>query len=129
MAILDDVPCDVRRLGRGNEHSAGQEMANGQDPRRGVVASSVTIRDHAVIYAHAVILPQAQEIGRHAMVAAGAVVNKPVPPYSIVGGVPAKVLKFIAPVDDIIRFEQEHYPAEQRIPETVLREYERKYLN
>lgn len=32
-------------------------------------------------------------IGRGCIVAAGAVVNKSTPPYSIVGGVPAKVLK------------------------------------
>ena len=32
-------------------------------------------------------------IGRGCIVAAGAVVNKSTPPYTIVGGVPAKVLK------------------------------------
>lgn len=32
-------------------------------------------------------------IGRGCVVAAGAVVNKSTPPYSVVGGVPAKVLK------------------------------------
>ena len=33
-------------------------------------------------------------IGNHVIVAAGAVVNKDVPDYAIVGGVPAKVIKF-----------------------------------
>lgn len=32
-------------------------------------------------------------IGEGAVVAAGSVVNKSVPPYSVVGGVPAKVIK------------------------------------
>ena len=33
-------------------------------------------------------------IGRGAVVAAGALVNKDVPPYAIVGGIPAKVIKY-----------------------------------
>jgi len=32
-------------------------------------------------------------IGEGSIVAAGSVVNKDVPPYSIVGGVPAKIIK------------------------------------
>ncbi|WP_275898870.1 CatB-related O-acetyltransferase [Nocardioides sp. SYSU D00038] len=42
-------------------------------------------------------------IGDGAIVAAGAVVNKDVPPYAIVGGVPAKVLKYRFPPEDIER--------------------------
>lgn len=34
-------------------------------------------------------------IGKHSVVSAGAVVTKDVPDYSIVGGVPAKLLKTI----------------------------------
>ena len=34
-------------------------------------------------------------IGDNAVVAAGAVVNKDVPPGAVVGGVPAKVIKYI----------------------------------
>lgn len=33
-------------------------------------------------------------IGQGAVIAAGAVVNKDVPPYAIVGGIPAKVIKY-----------------------------------
>ena len=34
-------------------------------------------------------------IGKHSVVAAGSVVSKDVPPYSVVGGVPAKLIKTI----------------------------------
>ena len=41
-------------------------------------------------------------IGRGSTVAAGAVVNKSVPPYCICGGVPAQVIKFYWTIDQII---------------------------
>lgn len=40
-------------------------------------------------------------IGQGAVVAAGAVVTKDVPPYAIVGGIPAKVIKYRFPTDVI----------------------------
>ena len=49
----------------------------------------VTIADYVFIGARAIILPGVK-IGKGAVVAAGAVVTKDVPPMIIVGGVPAK---------------------------------------
>lgn len=45
-------------------------------------------------------------IGRGAVVAAGAVVNKDVEPYSIVGGVPARLLKYRFSPDQILQHEK-----------------------
>lgn len=56
-----------------------------------VVYATVTIGDDVWIGARAVILPGIS-IGDHAIIGAGAVVNKDVAPWSIVGGVPAKVI-------------------------------------
>jgi acetyltransferase-like isoleucine patch superfamily enzyme len=57
----------------------------------GITRAAVTIGDHVLIYSHAVVIPGVT-IGHHAAVAAGAVVTEDVPPYALVGGVPAKVL-------------------------------------
>ena len=59
---------------------------------QGISTNSVVIGDDVWIGANAVILPGVT-IGRHVVVAAGAVVTKDVPSYCVVAGVPAKVIK------------------------------------
>jgi len=61
---------------------------------QGVSTNPVTIEDDVWVGANAVILPGVT-IGKHCVVAAGAVVTKDVPPHSLVAGVPAKVIKNI----------------------------------
>lgn len=56
----------------------------------------VTIGDNSWIGARALILPGVH-IGNFCVVAAGSVVTKDVPDYSVVGGVPAKVIKMLEP--------------------------------
>ncbi len=53
----------------------------------------VVIEDDVWIGAQAVILPGVR-IGEGAVVAAGAVVTKDVPPFTVVGGVPARILRY-----------------------------------
>lgn len=52
---------------------------------------SIVVEDNVVIGARSIILYNVT-IGKNAMVAAGSVVTKDVPPYAIVGGNPAKVI-------------------------------------
>ena len=59
---------------------------------QGISTRPVVIGDDVWIGANAVILPGVT-IGRHVVVAAGAVVTKDVPENTIVAGVPAKVIK------------------------------------
>ena len=53
----------------------------------------IEIGDDVWIGANSVITKDVH-IGSHSIVAAGAVVTKDVPPWAIVGGVPAKVIKY-----------------------------------
>lgn len=53
-------------------------------------------------------------IGRGTTVAAGAVVAKPMPPYCICGGVPAKFIKFYWTIEQILEHEAKLYPVEER---------------
>lgn len=64
--------------------------------RRTLITKPVTIKRKAWIGAGATILPGVT-VGENAIVAAGAVVSRDVPDNTIVGGVPAKVIKIIAP--------------------------------
>lgn len=59
---------------------------------QGVSTKPVVIGDDVWIGANAVVLPGVT-IGQHSVVAAGAVVTQDVPAYTVVAGVPAKVVK------------------------------------
>ena len=56
----------------------------------------IVIEDHVWVGSNATIL-QGVTIGRWSVVAAGAVVTKDVPPFTVVGGVPAKHIRRIDP--------------------------------
>lgn len=59
---------------------------------QGVKREFVKIEDDCWIAANTIILAGVT-IGRGSVIAAGSVVTKDIPPYSVVGGVPAKVIK------------------------------------
>lgn len=59
---------------------------------QGVVRKNVIIEDDCWIAANSIILAGVT-IGKGAVVAAGSVVTTDVPPYSVVGGVPARIIK------------------------------------
>ncbi len=59
---------------------------------QGLRLEKVVIEDNVWIGINAVVLPGVK-IGEGSIISAGAVVTKDVPPFSIVGGIPAKVLK------------------------------------
>jgi acetyltransferase-like isoleucine patch superfamily enzyme len=60
--------------------------------RQGVTTARITVEDETWIGANCVILPGVT-IGKHCVVAAGSIVTKDIPPFSVVAGNPARIFK------------------------------------
>lgn len=74
---------------------------HGLDPRAAPQAYPKLIGPDVWIGMRAVILPQCQQIGRGAVVAAGAIVTRDVPAYAVVAGNPARVIRQRAPAREV----------------------------
>ncbi|MBI9038604.1 MAG: acyltransferase [Bacteroidales bacterium] len=70
----------------------GYEDVNISPEDQPITATEILVEDEVWIGANAVVVAGVT-IGKHSVVAAGSVVTKDVPPYSVVGGNPAKILK------------------------------------
>lgn len=69
------------------------EQHDYNDPTYNSVIAPVVIEDYVWLASRVTILPGVT-VGRGAVVAAGAIVTKDVPPLAIVGGVPAKIIGY-----------------------------------
>ncbi len=67
-------------------------------------------------------------IGRGSIIAAGAVVTRSVPPYSIIGGIPAKVLKFRFTIEEVLEHEKVLYPEAKRFSKEDIIKQRAKYI-
>lgn len=73
---------------------------------------------------NALVLPSVHTIGDGAVVAAGAVVHKDIPPYAVVVGNPARVVRFRFPPDVISKLIASRW-WEKKIGELDIREFSR----
>lgn len=99
------------------------------DTTKGCTPTPLVVGDSAWIGTRAIIMPGVAEIGRFAIVAADAVVEKRVPPYAIVKGNPAKIVGFRCTPEAAMQYEEANYPKEERIPYEVLKANYEKYFN
>lgn len=74
-----------------------------------------------------VVLLMGVTVRRGTTVAAGAVVSKSTAPYSIVGGTPAKHIKFYWTINQILEHEAILYPEEERYTKEQLEDFFEKY--
>jgi acetyltransferase-like isoleucine patch superfamily enzyme len=66
-------------------------------------------------------------IGRGCIIAAGSVVNKSCPPYSIIAGIPSKIIKFRWTLEEIIQHEKALYNEQERLNINEMKEIFKLY--
>ncbi len=72
--------------------AGNHECSDPEAPIGPVIGESITIEDNVWVCGR-VIITAGVTVGRNSIIAAGAVVTKDIPPYAIVGGVPAKIIR------------------------------------
>lgn len=82
--------------------------------------AEIVIGDEVWVGANVTIL-KGVHVGRGCVIAAGAVVVKDTPPYTVVGGAPAKVIGNRFTVEEVMLHETVLYPVERRLTEKELK--------
>jgi len=67
--------------------------------KQGVTTSPIIIEDESWIGANSVVLPGVT-VGKHCIIAAGSIVTKTIPEYSVVAGNPARIIKQFNKMDN-----------------------------
>lgn len=87
-------------------HDASPKIMGGNTIKEKVKIGEVIIENNVNICAGAIITPGTR-VGHHSLIAAGAVVTKDVPPYSVVAGVPAKIIGKVQITEGEVKIEYE----------------------
>ena len=92
------------------------------------ISDDVIVEDYVWIGVNVTLCPGVH-IGRGCLVAAGSVCvrNKEYPPYTIVGGNPAKIIKYRFTLEEQLQHEELLYNENERIPVKILTEKWEKY--
>ena len=91
------------------------------------IKATVVIEEDVWVGTECILLSRSK-IGRGAIIAAGSTVTKPIPPYAVVAGSPAKVIAVRFSLEQVIAHEAILYPANERTPIDYLRQlYETTY--
>lgn len=121
--IKDNVMFGPKVTIRGGNHSShivGKLMVDYKNTDKNPEDDQPVIIENDVWVGTGSIILKGVTIGRGSIIAAGAVVNKDIPPYAIVGGVPAKIIKFRWDIETILEHEKKVYSEEKRLKKELL---------
>lgn len=95
-----------------------------EDSRQQPVPGRLIIGDCVSILTRSYIADTCHSIGRYARIGAGSYVRSNIPPYAIVIGNPAKIIGFLYSPKEMVEFEKDKYPENER---TSLEQYTQWY--
>lgn len=81
----------------------------------------VIIKEDCWVGANVTLLPGVL-LSRGVVVAAGSIVNKEIPPYAVVAGIPAKIIAVKFSIDEILEHEKHLYEEKERMSKESLEE-------
>lgn len=106
-----------------NSHNAhpivGQDHRVQAKNHEGDIDKDIIIEEDVWVGINVTLMPGVH-VGRGAIVGAGSLVVKDIPPYSICVGFPAKFLKFKYTIDEILEHEQKLYTPDERMSKEFL---------
>lgn len=112
----------------GNHHYVKGHLLNDSIRNRlSDIEKDIIVEEDALICANVTLL-SGVTIGRGCIIGAGTVVRKSTPPYSIVIGNPAKVIKFIFTPKEILEHEFGLYPETERLSLDTIKKQQETYI-
>ena len=94
----------------------------------GAIQSRMEIGEGVKLLTRSYIADTCHSIGRYARIGAGTYVRSNIPPYAIVMGNPAKIIGFLYSPEEMVEFEKEKYPENERTPLDKYTQYYEKYF-
>ena len=94
----------------------------------GAIQSRLEIGDGVHVLTRSYIADTCHSIGRYARIGAGTYVRNNIPPYAIVMGNPAKIIGFLYSPEEMVEFEKEKYPENERTPLDKYTQWYEKYF-
>lgn len=85
------------------------------------VATNIVIEEDAWVGSETTLLSKAH-VGRGAVVGAGSLITKEIPPYAVVAGSPARIMAVRFSPEQILEHEKSLYPKEERLSKEYLQE-------